>query len=103
MLMRCCLRLRRRKQKSTSHEPRRHYPRWLFVGRSLGLAGRLWRLILRTPIAPLGHSLRCVRGRPSAAPAVTSVPDAAADPSSRHFRSTSSLHSSLQGGLVPLR
>ena len=33
------------------------------MGRSLGLDGRLWRLAaLRTPIAPLGHSLRRVGG-----------------------------------------
>ena len=47
--------------------------------------------------------LRCVGRRPSAAPAVRKRPDAVANPSSRHFRSTSSLHSSLQGGLGSLR
>ncbi len=53
-----------------------------------------------TPIAPLGHSLRCVGGRPSAAPAVTIVPDAAADPSSRCFVRQALFRASLQGGLV---
>jgi len=56
-----------------------------------------------TPIAPLGHSLRCVGGRPSAAPAVTIVPDAAANPSSRCFRSTSSLCCLLAGRARSLR
>jgi len=36
--------------------------RGCFGGRSLGLDGRLWRLVPRTPIAPLSRSLRCVVG-----------------------------------------
>ena len=44
-----------------------------------------------------GGSLRCFGHRPSAAPAVTKVPDAAADPSSRCFRSASSLCCLLAG------
>ena len=51
---------------------RRHYR----AGSSGAVARPRWSSLAArfapTPIAPLGHSLRCVGGRPSAAPAVTS-------------------------------
>ena len=61
--MRCLLRLRRIKWNGHLARVAPPLARWWFAGRSLGLDGRLWRLAaLRTPIAPLGHSLRCVGG-----------------------------------------
>ena len=62
VLLRCLLRLRRIKGNGHLERVAPPLARWLFVGRSLGLDGRLWRLVPRTPIAPLGHSLRRVGG-----------------------------------------
>ncbi len=58
VLMRCCLRLRRRKKKKHPARVAPSLARRLFEGRSLGLEAQLWRLVPPTPIVRLGHSLR---------------------------------------------